>query len=185
VASSSFSLRHRAAIDALLHRVKKAKAGLFELELAEAQASADRAQLPPPAVLPPSESPKDQAAKATYEPPAQLYDLMHLALSEPRRAIVETYHFVNHYAWEASQGRDPEQTRYTDGSPDVMRLAAVNLLAPKYADVLDRLRDAALRAQDPEEEVTPGQALDYVLIASRLVGFMAGRLGLAKPATES
>jgi hypothetical protein len=37
------SVRHRPAIDALIHRLQKAKAGLFELELAEAKAEAEAA----------------------------------------------------------------------------------------------------------------------------------------------
>ncbi len=50
------SLRHRVALDALLHRVRKAKAGPFEAELDKAQAGAELAGLPPAPTLPPSEA---------------------------------------------------------------------------------------------------------------------------------
>jgi hypothetical protein len=171
------SLRHRVAINALIHRVQKAKAGRFEIELAEAKVRADRAHLPPPTVLPRSEASNGELARPTRgQPPARLQELVRLAISDPRRAVIDSYQFLNQYALETSERLDPEQTRYTDGSPAVMRAAAVNLLAPEHADVLDRLRDAALRALGSEDEVSPGQALDYALLASRLMGFMTGRL---------
>jgi hypothetical protein len=177
------SLRHRAAIDGLIHRVHKAKAGLFELELAEAKASADRVHLPPPPVIAPSEALSSQwyslrrnRLRAADDLPGEIGRLMLLATRDPRRAVVETDQFVNRYALETSEQLDPEQTRYTDGSPDVMRTAAVTLLAPEYVDVLDRLREAALRALDPAEKVSTGQAIDYVLLASRLVAYMNVRV---------
>jgi hypothetical protein len=180
------SLRHRAAIDGLIHRVRKAKAGLFELELEEAKASADRAHLPPPPVIAPSEALRSRYSRsfslrrnelrAADDLPGEIGRLMLLATKDPRRTVVETYQFVNRYALEASEQLDPEQTRYTDGSPDVMRTAAVTLLAPEHADVLDRLRVAALGTLDPAEKVSPGQAIDYVLLASRLVAYMNVRV---------
>jgi hypothetical protein len=50
------SLRHRVALDTLLHRVRKARAGPFEAELDEAKVEAERASLPlEPTVLPRSD----------------------------------------------------------------------------------------------------------------------------------
>jgi hypothetical protein len=170
------SLRHRGAINALIHRVQKAKAGLFEIELAEAKASANRAHLPPPAVLLPSKTPKDQTAPPTMSDlPEQLQSLFLTASFAPRTAVMQAQHLLNAYAWDASQRLDPEPTPYPTTTPPVQRATAVGLLAPEQADVLDRLRHAALRAYDPDEELTPGQAIDYVLVVTRLIEFMRGR----------
>ena len=48
--------------------------------------------------------------------------------------------------------------------------------------MLDRLRYAALRALDPEENVLPGQAIEYVILATRLVAYMKDRIRSLKEA---
>jgi hypothetical protein len=177
------SLRHRKAIDGVISRLHKAKAGgLFEIELAELKDSADQAQLPPPPVITPRKAPSARREIPQGSDPEvdvigeEFARLAVLASRNPRRAVAETYQFVNRYALEASEQLDPEQTRYTDGAPDTMRTAAVTILAPQHADVLDHLRDAALRASDRREKVSTEQAIDYAILAMRLVVAMQGSI---------
>jgi hypothetical protein len=64
------SLRHRAAINDLLYRVQKAKAGLFEIEPAEAKVRAELADLPPAPAIPPRT--QDVKQPTTNDPTAWL-----------------------------------------------------------------------------------------------------------------
>jgi len=169
------SLRHRGAIDSLIHRVHKAKAGLFEIELAEAKARADRVHLPLPPVPAPSGAPKDRSARPTDSEPLDALDgLLQLAVENPRRAVIESYHRVHQYVEDASGQLDPGQFLDADGSPVASYPAAVRALTPEYLGILHRLRLAAILAQDPDEEVTPSQAREYVLLAYRVVAYMEG-----------
>jgi hypothetical protein len=169
------SLRHRGAVDALLQRVRKAKAGPFEAELDKAEAAAAAASLPPAENI---ELPRP----STSDPEAWLGYLLVLADIDPRGAVMRAYNYLNSYARQLGE-RLGERTRYTDGSPAVMRIAAVGILAPEHLDVLDRLREAALSAYNPEEEITPRQAREYVELVARVVVAMRERFR-ALPDTE-
>jgi hypothetical protein len=169
------SLRHRAAMDALLHRVRKAKAGPFEFEaeLDKAGAAAEAARLPPAERISPQFS-LQWSSRA--EPEAWFKYLLWLADTDPRAAVIRAYHYLNQYAFEASKQLDPERTRYTSGSPAVMHAAAVAILAPEHVEVVDRLGEAALSADDPDLEISPRQAREYVELVARLVVAMRDRL---------
>ena len=167
------SLRHRAAIDSLIHRVQKAKAGLFELELAQAKAGAEAAGLPPTAPpLPGTE--KIELPERTRMLEAEFDRALALAATNPRQAILEAYAFLTAFlVTVANFPAMQERVRYTDGSPAILSFAVTSLLAPEHAHVLDNLRDAAQSALD--EDVTPQQARDYVQLARRLLLAVAER----------
>jgi hypothetical protein len=169
------SLRHRAAIDALLHRVQKAKAGLFELELAQAKAEAEAAGLPSAAPsLPGTE--KIELPERTRMLETSLDRTLALAATNPRQAILEAYAFLTAFLLTAANLPDmQERVRYTDGSPDMLSFAVTSLLAPEHAHVLDTLRDAALSATS-DQEVSPQQAREYVQLVRRLLLAVAERL---------
>jgi hypothetical protein len=160
------SLRHRTAINDLVYRIQKAKVGLFEIQVAEATARAEQAELPPAPAIPARR--QDVEPPATDDPTAWLMYLSLLAGHRPRQAVIEAYNYLVRYTLEACKRLDPELIRSTDGSPETMRLAARLLLAPKQAEVLDRLRLAAFSASDPREDVSVDQAMDYVRLATRL-----------------
>jgi hypothetical protein len=162
------SVRHRAAMDALLQRVRKAKAGPFEAELDEAKVKAEAASLP-------SAEQIVRLRPSTSDPEAWLGYLLVLAELHPRIAVSAAYHYLNSYAFSAAARLDPERTRYTDGSPAVMRAAAFGILAPEHVDVLDSLREAALSAGAPDTEVSPRQAREYVELVARVVVAMRER----------
>jgi len=166
------SLRHRVAMDALLHRVRKAKAGPFEAELDEAKAAAEAAGLPSPDV----EKIARLQRPTTDEPEAWLDYLGVLADVDPRSAVQQAYHFLNHQASEVTKRLYPDRAGYRDGEPSVARAAAVGLLPPEHVDVLDRLREAALSVHDPDVRISSQQARDYVLLIARLVTALRERL---------
>jgi hypothetical protein len=169
------SRRHRVAIDALLHRVRKAKAGPveFEMELGELKVKAEAAGLPPADQISASIS---LSRSSRVEPEMWFRYLFWLADTDPRTAVIRAYHYLNQYAFEASKQLDPERTRYTSGSTAVMHAAALGVLAPEHVDVLDHLREAALSADDLGLEVSPRQAREYVELVARLVVAMRDRL---------
>jgi hypothetical protein len=169
------SLRHRDAIDSLIHRVQKAKAGLFELELAQAKAGAEAAGLPPAAAPLPGTK-KSELPERTRMLEASLDRTLALAATNPRQAILEAYAFLTAFLMTVASHPDmQERVRYTDGSPDVLSFAVTSLLAPEHAHVLDSLRDAALSATS-DEEVSPQQAREYVQLVRRLLLAVAERL---------
>jgi hypothetical protein len=168
------SLRHHAAIDALIHRIQRAKAGLFELELAQAKAGAEAAGLPP-ATPPLRGTEKIELPERTRMLDAEFDRALALAATNPRQAILEAYAFMTAFlVTVANLPVMQERVRYTDGSPAVLSFAVTSLLAPEHAHVLDSLRDAALSALD--EDVTPQQARDYVQLVRRLLLAVAERL---------
>jgi hypothetical protein len=115
------SLRHRAAIDALIHRVQKAKAGLLELELAQAKAGADAAGLPP-AALPLPGTERIELPERTRMLEAEFDRTLALAATNPRRAILEAYAFLTAFlVTVANLPAMEERVRYTDGSPGVLK----------------------------------------------------------------
>lgn len=120
---------------------------------------------------------------STDDPEAWLGHLLVLAESDPGIAVVRAYHYLNSHMFEASKQLDPERTRYTDGSPAVMHAAAVGILAPEHVDLLDSLREAALSADDPDTQISPRQAREYVELVARVVIAMRDRLR-ALPASE-
>jgi hypothetical protein len=169
------SKRHRAALDALLGRVRKAKVGPFEAELDELKAEAEAASLPPVPPLPPSEpEPPEPPEPTPSEAEARVRAARRMAARNPRNAILQSYLYLNGYLLGFARGLDPEQTRFTDGSPATMRAAVVALLAPEHVDVLDRLRETALSALE-DEDVSPRQAREYVDLVMRLMAAIRQR----------
>jgi hypothetical protein len=164
------SLRHRAAIDSLIHRVHKAKAGLFEIELAQVKAQADRMRLPSPPVSNAPGVPKDRPTFKTGQEEADVLEgLLKMAIEDPRRAVIESYHRVHDYA------RDQlGQFLDADGPPVHSDPDAVKANASEYASILHNLRLVAILAQDPNEVVTPKRAREYVLLAVRAAAYMKG-----------
>jgi hypothetical protein len=160
------SLRHRSAMDAFLRRVRKAKAGPFEAELAEAKAEA--VSLP---------TPNEIASTQAPDKPAW-FDYLYCVLTEvdPRSAVIWGYHYLHHAAFEIASQLGHHPTRLTDDSPAVMHAAAVGLVIPEHVDVLERLRDAAFSAHDPNQEVSTRQAEDYTFLVARMIATMLDRL---------
>jgi hypothetical protein len=180
------SLRHRDALDTLLHRVRKAKAGPFEAELDEAKAEADRANLPlPSTILPPADnSPEGMTPEdvekmqrlRTENPEEWLRFYMELAERDPYSAAHGSYHRLNAYLYYAAGRLDPERARNAEPPYGYNAADAVGLLTPAHEKVLMRLSDALKSAQEWDERVSRQQAREFVLLVARLVSAVQERL---------
>jgi len=181
------SLRHRVALDTLLHRVRKARAGPFEAELDEAKVEADRANLPSPStVLPPEDSGPGRLSEAdieamqrlrTEKPEEWLSFFMEVADRDPFGAAHGSFHRLSGYLDYAARRLDPERMRRMDAGPFGRKWAyeAIGLLTPEHEKVLERLRDALRAAQEWDEQVSRQQARDFVLLVARLVSAVQER----------
>jgi hypothetical protein len=175
------SLRHRVALDTLLHRVRKARAGPFEAELDEAKVEAERASLPlEPTVLPRSDDleadlEKMRRLKVT-NPEEWLGFFMELADRDPYTAVQGSLHVMSGYLYQAADLLDPKRARIMDIRSGAGRAASVGLLTPEHEKVVNRLRDAALSAKDWDEQVSRRQAREFVLLVARLVSAVQERL---------
>lgn len=182
------SLRHRVALDTLLHRVRKARAGPFEAELDEAKAEAERASLPlASTVLPPEDIGLGRLSEADFEemerlriedPEEWLRFFMEFAERSPLVAVHGSYHHLNGWLYEAAKRLDPKRVRIM-GDPGPLgptRAAAVGLLTPELDKVLRRLSDALHSAQEWDEQVSRRQAREFILLVARLVSAVQERL---------
>jgi hypothetical protein len=181
------SLRHRAALDTLLHRVRKARAGPFEAELEEAKAEADRASLPP---APPVRSPPDRDPLSPEEVEEMqrmrmedtdrwLGFFMEVAERDPFTAVHGSYHRLNVYLYQAAQRLDPERVRRVEVAQGPLGAAAaevVGLLTREHEKVLHRLGDAVRSVHEWDEQVSRRQAREFVLLVARLVSAVQERL---------
>jgi hypothetical protein len=175
------SLRHRLALDTLLHRVRKARAGPFEAELDEAKAEAERASLPlKPTVLPTPEIRHADLEKMERlrftDPERWLGFFMELADRDPFSAVHGSYHFMNGYLWEAAERLNPRLARIADERSGWGRAASVGLLTREHEKVGDRLGDAVKSVSQWDEQVSRRQARDFVLLVARLVSAVEERL---------
>jgi hypothetical protein len=180
------SLRHRAALDTLLHRVRKARAGPFEAELDEAKAEADRANLPPaPAVLPPSDIDREElwAADAEKmdrlrieEPEEWLPFFMEMADRFPFNAAHGAYRRLYAYLRYAAHRLDPERMRDEGPWGWTSNILETGLLTPEHVRVWQRLDEALRAAEDWDARVSRQQAREFVLLVARLVSAVQERL---------
>jgi hypothetical protein len=183
------SVRHRAALDDLLQRVRKARAGpFFEAELDEAKAVADRANLPlAPPILLPTDIDREELWAADTEkmdklriedPEEWLRFFMDMADRFPFAAAHGAYHRLNSYLRYAAYRLDPEGMPSKDvgGFGWAWAIEATGLLTPELVMVWEHLGDALKGAQDWDEQVSRQQAREFVLLVARLVSAVQARL---------
>jgi hypothetical protein len=143
------SLRHRAALDTVLHRVRKARAGPFEAELDEAKEEAERANLPAePAALSTGDDEERRRQLRFADPEEWLSFFMGLADRDPFGAVHGSFHFMNGYLYEAANRLNPEPVQIADEPSGWGRAASVGLLTPEHEKVRDRLADAVRSATE-------------------------------------
>lgn len=170
------SLRHRVALDTLLHRVRKARAGPFEAELDEAKAEAERANLPAEPTALSTEDDEERWPLRITDPEEWLSFFMELADRDPSGAVHGSYHFMNAYLYEVANRLNPELARIAGERSGWGRAASVGLLTPEHEKVRERLRDAVRSASDWDEQVSYRQAREFILLVARLVSAVQERL---------
>lgn len=170
-------VRRPGLVQDVVDRFQKGKLAGFEFELAEAKASAERAHLPPAPLLSP-----DTGEDRDWELPASrvsvlLSRLILVAMTDPRQAVIEAYEVTRSFVAEVA-GEIIKETidQYGKGSPEHKRVLAMPLLEPETEAVLNRLRDAATLAKDSKVNISRSQAMDYLVLASRVAGYLKGFL---------
>ena len=173
------SLRHRVALDTLLHRVRKARAGPFEAELDEAKAEAERANLPAEPTALSTEGDEERRRQLRFTDPEEwLSFFMELADRDPLGAVHGSFHFMNGYLYEAANRLNPELTRIAGVRSGWGRAASVGLLTPEQEKLRERLGDAVTSASEWDEQVSYRQAREFVLLVARLVSAVQERLDM-------
>jgi hypothetical protein len=170
-------IRRPGLVQNVVERFHKGKLAGFEFELAEAKASAERAHLPP-APLPSPDTGQDREWESPDSRVSVLLSrLILVAMTDPRQAVIEACEVINKYVGEvAFEIIKDAADQYGKGSPEHQRVLKMPLLEPETEVVLNRLRGAATLAKDSEANISRRQAMDYVVLASRVAGYLQGFL---------
>jgi hypothetical protein len=170
-------VRRRGLVQDVVDRFQKGKLAGFEFELAEAKASAERAHLPPAPLLSPDTGEDREWELPDSRVSVLLSRLILVAMTDPRQAVTEAYEVIRSFVGEVA-GEIIKETidQHGKGSPEHKRVLVMPLLEPETEVVLNRLRDAATLAKDSEVNISRSQAMDYVVLASRVTGYLKGFL---------